>query len=342
MDTHRVILDARKIRRLSARNMRHSHQLHRPTSTYMRPQKQKAFTLVELLVVIAIIGILVALLLPAIQAAREAARRSHCKNNLKQIGLALHNYESVHRVFPPGFVSKATTIDGPGTGPGWGWAAHVLPHLEEAALNIDLKRSITDPIHDRARTAVLSIFRCPSDSVELPTFPVQTAGASDTEVAFSNYVAVGGTREVTEFPDTGTGIFLRNQPLAIKKITDGLSHTIMVSERASRQSPQTTWVGAVTAAEVPPKNPDYETEGPPVLVLTNTGTAEDGRVPNNALDHVEDSNSDHPQGVHLMFADGSVQAINNEIDPAVWEALGTRAGSEPNGASAHPARYLTI
>ena len=177
------------------------------------------------------------------------------------------------------------------------------------------------------------MFRCPSDSVELPVFSVQGGSSSAlTQVAFANYVGVGGTLEVTAFPDTGTGVFLRNRPLAIKQIPDGLSHTIMVSERASRQSPQTTWVGAVTGAEVPPKNPGYDTEGPPVLVLTNTGTAEDERVPNNTLDHVEDSNSEHPQGVHLMFADGSVQSINNDIDPAVWEALGTRAGSEPNGA----------
>jgi len=295
--------------------------------------RRSAFTLVELLVVIAIIGVLVALLLPAIQAAREAARRSQCKNNLKQIGLALHNFESARRAFPPGFVSNAASINGPGTGPGWGWAAHILPYLEESSLNIDLKRSITDPIYDQVRKTALPVFRCPSDSVEQPVFPVQNAsGAELTQVAFANYVGVGGTFEVTVFADTGTGVLIRNHSIAIKHITDGLSHTIMVGERASRQSPQTTWVGAITDALVPPKNPSYDDEGPPVLVLTNTGTAADGRVPNNALDHVEDSNSEHPQGVHLMFSDGSVQAINNDIDPNVWVALGTRAGEEPNGA----------
>src|SRR5438105_1065208 len=104
--------------------------------------KKHAFTLVELLVVIAIIGVLVALLLPAIQAARESARRAQCKNNLKQIGLALHNHESARRAFPPGYISNSATKNGPGTGPGWGWGAYILPYLEESSLQIDFKRTI--------------------------------------------------------------------------------------------------------------------------------------------------------------------------------------------------------
>jgi prepilin-type processing-associated H-X9-DG protein len=207
-----------------------------------------------------------------------------------------------------------------------------LPHLEETSLQVDLRREITDPLYDKVRTTPLSVFRCPSDSPEASVFEVQnSSGSAITSVAFGNYVGVGGTEEVTEFPDTGTGVFLRNRGLAIKHIPDGLSHTIMVSERASRQSPQTTWVGALTDAEVAPRIPTYDNEGPPVLVLTNTGEAADARVPNNELGHVEDSNSMHPQGVNIMFADASVQTINNDIDPHVWESLGTRAGGEANG-----------
>jgi prepilin-type N-terminal cleavage/methylation domain-containing protein/prepilin-type processing-associated H-X9-DG protein len=296
--------------------------------------RKLGFTLVELLVVIAIVGLLVALLLPAIQAAREAARRSHCKNNLKQIGLALHNFESARQAFPPGFISHASVTNGPGTGPGWGWGAQILPYLEESSLAIDLRREIIDPIHSRARVTSLPIFRCPSDSVEQPIFAVGEASGNElTQLAFANYVGVAGTFEVSAFPDTGTGVLLRNRKIRIQEITDGTSHTIMVSERASRQSPQTTWVGAVTNVEVPPKNSSYEAEGPPVLVLTNTGVAADGRVPNNGLGHVEDSNSEHSQGVHLMFADGSVQAINDDIDPDVWVALGTRGGGDRYGAN---------
>lgn len=166
----------------------------------------------------------------------------------------------------------------------------------------------------------------------MPVFTVQNAGGGAiTQLAFANYVGVAGTYEVTVYPDQGTGVLFRNKSVAIKQITDGLGHTIMVGERDSKKSPQTTWVGAIMNSVISPLNPAYDNEGPPVLVLTNTGAVADDRVPNNALDHVEDSNSEHPQGVHFMFADGSVQAINNDIDPNVWVALGTRAGGESNG-----------
>src|SRR5262249_48863069 len=103
---------------------------------------------------------------------------------------------------------------------------------------------------------------------------------------------------------------------------------LFVGERAGRQSPQTTWVGAVTNASVPPLIPAYDVEGPGVLVLTNSGTVADGRTPNNPLGHVEDSNSRHPQGVNFLFGDGSVRGIRDTISPAVWVAITTRAGGE--------------
>ena len=293
--------------------------------------RPRTFTLVELLVVIAIIGVLVALLLPAIQAAREAARRSQCKNNLKQIGLALHNYESTRRTFPPGYTSAATTINGPGTGPGWRWGAYILPYLEESSIQIDFKRKpITDPLYDQTRDPHASRLPLPLRFRRAARCsPCKTAAAPRSPKSRSaNYVGVAGTYEVTVFPDTGTGVLFRNKSIAIKQITDGLSHTLMIGERDSHKSPETTWVGAITNSVIPPLNPTYDNEGPPVLILTNTGTVADDRVPNNALDHVEDSNSAHPQGVHFMFADGSVQAINNDIDPNVWVALGTRAGDD--------------
>src|SRR4029078_4323749 len=219
--------------------------------------QRRAFTLVELLVVIAIIGILVALLLPAIQAAREAARRSQCKNNLKQIGLALHNFESARRSFPPGFIStpKNNIVNAEGTGPGWGWGAYILPYLEESSLfqQIDFKTNIEASVsHNKdLRVVTLLAFRCPSDSGEVPVFNVQDAsGGTITQVAFGNYVGVAGTYEVSVCPDgvypdavsarrpecvhpVVNGVLYRNRQIAIKQIADGLSHTIMVAERAS-------------------------------------------------------------------------------------------------------------
>ncbi|MCE9546498.1 MAG: DUF1559 domain-containing protein [Planctomycetia bacterium] len=281
---------------------------------------RRAFTLVELLVVIAIIGILIALLLPAIQAAREAARRTRCKSNLRQIGAAMHLYENAQLAFPPGFVSDAAVVNDPGTGPGWGWGARILPYLELGWVKFDLKSDITDP------------YLCPSDSPASPTFTATDEIGNDlTQLAFSNYVGVAGTHEVTGYPDTAEGVLYRNHGVSIREIIDGTSHTLLVGERCSRRSPQTTWVGALTDASVPPKNPGYDAEGPPVLVLTNTGEASERRVPNNAMDHVEDANSEHPLGVNFVFCDGAVHTINNDIDPAVWEALGTRAGRDSTG-----------
>jgi prepilin-type N-terminal cleavage/methylation domain-containing protein/prepilin-type processing-associated H-X9-DG protein len=302
-----------------------------------RRSNRGAFTLIELLVVIVILAVLIGLLLPAVQKVREAAARAQCKNNLKQIGLAFHNYHTAYQSFPPGFTSASATVDGDGTGPGWGWGAYLLPFLEQDNLyrQIDFTRDIRDPANAFARVQTLKVFLCPSDTPPGPTFTaVDEARVPLCDVAFANFVGMGGTHEVTGFPDTSGGIpyqgvLLRNSRVRVADIPDGTSNTLFVGERASKRSPMTTWVGAVTDASVPPQNPGYDDEGPPVLVLTNTGTVEDGRVPNNPLDHVEDANSRHAQGVNFLFGDGSVRSISNAIDAAVWAAIGTRAGGEP-------------
>src|SRR5262249_20909256 len=112
----------------------------------MRGRQRTGFTLIELLVVIAIIGILIALLVPAVQKIRESAARVQCKNNLKQIGLAFHNYHSTFSTFPPGFSSRAATVDGPSQGPGWGWGAYLLPYLDQGNVfnQIDFSKDIAN------------------------------------------------------------------------------------------------------------------------------------------------------------------------------------------------------
>jgi prepilin-type N-terminal cleavage/methylation domain-containing protein/prepilin-type processing-associated H-X9-DG protein len=306
----------------------------------MRHPHRTAFTLIEILVVIAIIAILIGLLLPAVQKIREAAHRLQCKNNLKQIGLAFHNYHATNECFPAGFVSRAAAVDGPSLGSGWGWGAQLLPYLEQDNLHrqIDFTKDIADPANAHARVTSLKVFRCPSDGPPTPTTTVRNASGNPIcDVAFGNYVGVAGVYEVSSYPDTSNGSpgsLLRNSNVRVTDITDGSSQTVFVGERAwmwkgKVRSPLTTWTGAVTNAVIPQTlNPSlgFEVEG--VMVLTNSGTVSEGRVPNNTLDHVEDANSNHPQGVNFLFGDGSVRSIQNTISPAVWVGITTRSGGE--------------
>src|SRR5438094_9588305 len=132
-----------------------------------RRDDRTGFTLIELLVVIAIISVLIGLLLPAVQAAREAARRTQCVNNLKQIGLALHHYEQAYKALPPGYVSNFDAL-GADTGPGWGWAAMLLPQFEQSPLfhAINFNLAIEAPANSTARLPIVNVFLCPSDSVQ--------------------------------------------------------------------------------------------------------------------------------------------------------------------------------
>ncbi len=284
--------------------------------TMEKRRPRSAFTLVELLVVITIIGVLIALLLPAVQMAREAARRMQCGNNLKQIGVALHNYHEAIGTFPAGYIS-AVGSGGPADdrGPGWGWAAMMLPYIEQPGLHdqIQFDKDITDPVNAVPRATILSVFLCPSDGGD-KTFT--TAGSNPVLVAHSNYVGIFGNPEITVDPGfllpastnperslLHRGMFFRNSGVRMAEVSDGSSHTLFVGERNSELA-YATWTGSVTGAIVPPKpGSPYGAEGAPVLILGHTGDSSDNppHTPNSPVNHVDDFWSNHPYGANFLF-----------------------------------------
>lgn len=250
----------------------------------------RGFTLVELLVVVAIVGVLIGLLLPAVQAAREAARRMHCGANLKQVGLAMHNYESNHQRLPPGFASfnryhqietlaaedfDATTWDARN---GWAWSASLLPFLEQPATYelIDFGSPLWEPQFASVRELRIASYLCPSVSGGDQAFtvvgqdgrPLSKRG-NPLRLGRSHYAANHGREEgwgqrsgphgglAGDVSQIADGPFFRNSATWFRDVTDGLSNTIFVGEHSSRLSDK-SWVGIVPGAFVHPKIPSPE------------------------------------------------------------------------------------
>jgi len=285
----------------------------------------RAFTLIELLVVIAIIGILVGLLLPAVQAAREAARRTSCFNNMKQMGLALHQYHGVHQTLPPGWMGLEPVTGRPlaESGPGWCWASFILPQLElenSARELIRYSLPIVDPANDVARLTFLPIYRCPSDA-PVREFDLPQNGNPNsvlTRLATSNYVAVHGTLELEECEGLPAGVVCRSDGVfyhlsrtTFADIRDGLSNTLIVGERSSALG-NSTWLGLVPGGDE--------------AMARFLGIAD--HPPNADGGHLDDFSSRHGAGTNFVVADGSVRVIAETIDLQVYRALVTRAGGD--------------
>ena len=283
----------------------------------MGRRRRLGFTLIELLVVISIIGVLIGLLLPAVQAAREAARKTRCANNLRQIGIALHNYSESRNVLPPGYVYQL----GYGTG-GFGWAAAILPEMEQRpifdSINYDFPAWSSPNV--TACTQVLSVYVCASDYTSVGF--LEREGFS---YARSSYVGSFGPMDLDLVPEDRHGLFSRNSRTRIAEITDGLSQTVMGGERSNALELtvvgssdhfdlETVWPGAIK------QNP-VDDHGHTTLFQTAFTFISPGYDDRNAM-------SFHPGGMHCLFGDGSVRFIKDIIDLGVYRALGTRAGNE--------------
>jgi prepilin-type N-terminal cleavage/methylation domain-containing protein/prepilin-type processing-associated H-X9-DG protein len=304
----------------------------------MISRPDRGFTLIELLVVIAIIAGLVGLLLPAVQAAREAARRAQCSNNLKQIGLAMHNYHGTLEVFPPGYISNTQNnlTNGPETGPGWGWGTMLLSELEQKSLynGVNFSLSTTDPGSQTVRRTSLSSFLCPSNTGGRGPLTITdgSGNALVSDLAPGQYVAVAGQWEPEEFAALNNGVFYRNSKIGVRDITDGTSTTLMVGER-SQNVANATWVGMIPFGQScnNPSWPYQDCEASNVLILGHTGPSPDEPwvdVPNNKKAGADDFHSLHRGGCNFLFCDGSVRFVKETINPNVFSYLATRAGGE--------------
>jgi prepilin-type N-terminal cleavage/methylation domain-containing protein len=288
--------------------------------------QRKGFALVELLVVIAIIGVLIALLLPAVQAARESARRCSCCNNLKQVGLAMHLHHDTYGRLPAGWDGYDASGRPLALGyPGWGWAARILPFIEQANVEknlINYQLPATDPANSQARLFLIKTFRCPSDTGDVKFLNRdEESGNGTLEFATANYVGVWGTTDThvcgtlpAGTQCTSDGCLFHNSSTRFADILDGLSQTFLVGERNSRLD-YSTWVGTYDVNDCSPGR--------------IVGTA--SYPPNSQASDIHNFSSEHPSGTHFLLADGSVRIVPETIDTAVYHALCMRNGNDSVG-----------
>jgi prepilin-type N-terminal cleavage/methylation domain-containing protein/prepilin-type processing-associated H-X9-DG protein len=335
-----------------------------------RRVRPDGFTLIELLVVIAIVGVLIALLLPAVQMAREAARRIQCANNLKQVGIALHNYHAAVGSFPVGFLSPTGPVPAT-TSPSqyrWSVLAQMTPYLEQAmlfnALNFDFPVAYKPtegpspfwpfyPANTTAMATTVASFLCPSDGA-----PAPMAGSGPVNYAFCAGSGSGGGDATA-----ADGAFILGPAMSLANLTDGASNTAAASEQLLGlagpysqttpepiPSPTSRAMARVAAGPLT----DAGCAGAPSGWLLNKGAGWwDGNYLNTLYNHHEPPNSPHydcityhnpgwkaarslhPGGVNMLLCDGHVAFARDTVSPSVWRCLSTRSGGEVISADAY-------
>ncbi len=315
----------------------------------MRCHRMSGFTLIELLVVITIIGILISLLLPAVQAAREAARRAQCSNNLKQIGLALHLHHEAHRKFPPGTTSGMNTGSAVGKRPTpqeCTWLAFIYPFIEQNAQHSLIDWSpVNNNFYDYGGKNICSLsvplFYCPSDTNPKPN---DSYGASLT-FARGNYVANNGIGPAIEFR-TGPGhtspasmarpggAFFMNSWLSLTNFVDGSTNTVLISEIRCPQSTK-DGRGILHYPEGPLYQHNRTPNSPAPDEIRTDWCSSTPQAPCigvftafNQIKYIVTARSAHAGGVNVSMGDGSVRFIQQTISLNIWQALSSPASRE--------------
>jgi len=314
-----------------------------PESSHIAPRRRQAgFTLIELLVVIAIIAVLIALLLPAVQQAREAARRSQCKNNLKQIGLALHNYHDTHNVFPYGWMHG--NIDS--SGPPYGtyheretWFHQLLPYIDQGPMYNQYSADPSEFVHFISaayKNAVVPVTLCPSDP--------GTPGTAQSTVLrpMGNYVVCAGNETTLDNVGNLNGMFSMNSRTNLRDVTDGTSNTIMAAEVVGRAQeatgtywgcPGCYWLGGAWGEF------GFTTREPPNTSIADRSylcrTENDPQAPCTSVGgtdpHTNYARSKHVGGVHCLLADGAVRFVSDNINRVTFQNLGSMSDGQVIG-----------
>jgi len=295
-----------------------------------RGLERRALTVLELLVTMSVIGVLLAVLLPAVQSARETARRAQCQNNLRQLGIALHLHHDTFQDLPAGWCEIS------GKPIATGWVPDLLPFLEQAELRTQVQSKWLKPVSvnvatQSAFTAVLgqaesgvlatpSVLVCPSDVAErtFQLYQEEDINSGDLdplsekvlmELPQANYLGLAGYSDPDEPSEyDGAGVFVHRRRYSFRDLTRGLSQVAVVSERTARKLPS-TWLGFHVLGEDAPGR---------VLGFCNLG-------PNIATSDECELDSRHPGCILVLFADGHVQSVSDSVDQAIYRSMATRA-----------------